>query len=81
MRLPKVHAGHPARVKLLLGVIRLMSRTPVPGVVRTLLYRGEFFGGRMRALTHDAMRGPSAWTVGERELFAAFVSQLNQCVF
>jgi len=27
------------------------------------------------------MRGPSAWTVGERELFAAFVSRLNQCLF
>jgi len=27
------------------------------------------------------MRGPSPWSVGERELFAAFVSRLNQCVF
>jgi hypothetical protein len=27
------------------------------------------------------MRGPSDWTVAERELFAAFTSKLNQCVF
>jgi hypothetical protein len=27
------------------------------------------------------MRGPSPWSVGERETFAAFVSRLNQCVF
>jgi hypothetical protein len=27
------------------------------------------------------MRGPSAWTVGERETFAAVVSRFNQCVF
>jgi AhpD family alkylhydroperoxidase len=27
------------------------------------------------------MRGPSDWSVGERELFAAFVSNLNQCRF
>jgi len=27
------------------------------------------------------MRGPSTWSVGERELFAAFTSRLNQCVF
>ena len=27
------------------------------------------------------MRGPSDWSVGERELFAAFVSRLNQCHF
>jgi len=28
-----------------------------------------------------ALRGPSDWSDGERELFAAFVSSLNQCVF
>jgi hypothetical protein len=27
------------------------------------------------------MRGPSEWSPGERELFAAFASHLNQCVF
>ena len=27
------------------------------------------------------MRGPSSWTVGERELFAAFTSSRNQCQF
>jgi hypothetical protein len=81
MRLPKVHAGHPPKTKLLLGLIRVMSRAPVPGVVRTLFYRTDFFGARMRPLTHDAMRGPSAWSVGEREIFAAFVSRLNQCEF
>jgi len=27
------------------------------------------------------MRGPSDWSDGERELFAAFVSSLNQCLF
>ena len=28
-----------------------------------------------------ALRGPSDWSEGERELFAAFVSALNQCPF
>jgi AhpD family alkylhydroperoxidase len=28
-----------------------------------------------------AMRGESDWTNAERELFAAFVSSLNQCLF
>jgi len=27
------------------------------------------------------MRGPSDWSPGKRELFAAFVSAQNQCVF
>jgi hypothetical protein len=52
-----------------------------PGVVRTLFYRKEFFGRPFSELTQHVMRGPSPWTVGERETFAAFVSRLNQCVF
>jgi hypothetical protein len=35
----------------------------------------------MNEWTHAVMRGPSEWTVGERELFAAFTSKLNQCPF
>ena len=52
-----------------------------PGVVRTLLYRKEFFGRPFSQLTQQVMRGESPWSVGEREMFAAFVSRLNQCVF
>jgi hypothetical protein len=52
-----------------------------PGVVRTLLYRKEFFGRPFSQLTQQVMRGDSPWSVGEREMFAAFVSRLNQCVF
>jgi hypothetical protein len=52
-----------------------------PGVVRTLRYRKDFFGHPVSELTQQVMRGPSPWSVGEREMFAAFVSRLNQCVF
>jgi hypothetical protein len=52
-----------------------------PDVVRTLNYRSGFFGGPFTALLQPVMRGPSAWTVGERELFAAYTSYLNQCPF
>ena len=62
-------------------MMRIVMRSPAPGVVRTLLYRQEFFGARHSALTQQVMRGPSEWSVGERELFAAYVSKLNQCVF
>jgi hypothetical protein len=80
MRLERVHRGHRFRDKALLGVIRLMQGH-APGVVRTLLYRKEFFGRPWSALTQQVMRGPSSWTVGERETFAAVVSRFNQCVF
>jgi hypothetical protein len=80
MRLKKVHTGHRFREKAILTIMRLMAGH-APGVVRTLFYRKEFFGGRFSALTQQVMRGPSPWSVGERETFAAFVSRLNQCVF
>lgn len=80
MRLQKVHRGHGIRDKALLGLMRIVMGH-APGVVRTLFYRKEFFGGPFSQLTQQVMRGPSLWTVGEREIFAAFVSRLNQCVF
>lgn len=80
MRLPNVHAGHGLRDKLLLAVMRLAAGH-APGVVRTLAYRKAFFGRPFSELTQQVMRGPSPWSVGEREIFAAFVSRLNQCVF
>jgi hypothetical protein len=52
-----------------------------PGVIRTLLYRSELFGRPFSDATDRAMRGPSEWSAGERELFAAFTSLLNQCPF
>jgi len=53
----------------------------VSDVRRMLSYRPELFGQAFGEALQDVMRGPSEWTVGERELFAAFVSALNQCPF
>ena len=50
-------------------------------VVRTMRYRSELFGRPFSDALELALRGPSDWSEGERELFAAFVSSLNQCVF
>jgi len=80
MRLERVHRGHPFPDKLKLAAMRVMAGH-APGVVRTLLYRKSFFGKKFSELTQRVMRGPSPWSAGERELFAAFVSRLNQCVF
>jgi hypothetical protein len=81
MRLANVERGDGIKHRLLFRVIRLVSGFRAPDVVRTLLYRKEFFGGPHARHTQAVMRGPSAWSVGERELFAAFVSNLNQCRF
>lgn len=51
------------------------------GVLKTINYRPELFGRPFSAALDVAMRGPSEWSAAERELFAAFVSSLNQCPF
>ena len=51
------------------------------GVLKTINYRPELFGRPFSAALDLAMRGPSEWSAAERELFAAFVSSLNQCPF
>lgn len=53
----------------------------VPDVMRVMLHRPEFFGRHFLASAQEALRGPSGWSAGERELFAAFVSAKNQCPF
>ncbi len=64
--------------------LKLFDQVPVRGVsdiIRVLLYRTEIFGKPFSNATHAALRGPSDWSAGERELFAAFVSSLNHCPF
>ena len=80
MRLRQVHRGHKLPDKLMLTMMQMVMGH-APGVVRTLKYRKGFFGKKFSELTHQVMRGRSEWTVGEREIFAAFVSRLNQCLF
>ena len=43
-----------------------------PDVVKLLLYRPSTFGEPFSQLVQVLLRGPSSWTQGERELFAAF---------
>ncbi|MEB3032903.1 carboxymuconolactone decarboxylase family protein [[Mycobacterium] nativiensis] len=79
MRLAILDHGHRLGTKALLGMIRLVSRQPVVDAVKLAFYRPEFYGGG--PLTNEAMRGPSAWSIGERELMAAYVSKVNACPF
>lgn len=81
MRLRRLDHGHRLPQKLVIGLIGLMTRRRAPDIIRTLLYRPEFLGRPLSAWTQAVMRGPSEWSVAERELFAAFTSKLNQCVF
>jgi hypothetical protein len=80
VRLPKVETGHaPAEREILAEIEAEVGH--VDGVDRLLFYRPDLFGHHQMAATEAIVRRPSEWSVGERELFAAFVSGQNQCPF
>src|SRR5262249_5129490 len=81
MRLAILDGGHRFGIKVLFALIRAISRQPVPDAVKLVMYRPDLYGARLKQTVHDAMRGPSAWSVGARELMAAFVSKVNECEF
>ena len=81
MRLDVLNHGYRPGTKLLFALIRLVSRHPVPDAAKLVFYRPDFYGNAAKEFTHEAMRGPSAWSVGDRELMAAYVSKVNGTAF
>jgi hypothetical protein len=81
MRLDVVDRGHAPAEAALLDQIRERSGAEPLGVVKTIMYRPEIFGRPFSEALDVVMRGPSEWSPGERELFAAITSLLNQCPF
>jgi AhpD family alkylhydroperoxidase len=81
MRLRILDSGHGFGIKALFVLIRTVSRQPVLDVVKLIKYRSDFYGNPMSKVTQEAMRGPSPWSVADRELMAAFIAKTNQCEF
>jgi len=81
MRLQVLDKGHGFGTKLLFALIRTASRQPVLDVVKLVRYRSDFYGAPMSEITEEAMRGPSSWSIGDRELMAACVAETNHCDF
>src|SRR5262245_3643543 len=80
MRLHEVERGDSLTSRLLIEFISMVSRMRLPDAARVAFYHRDF-GGPLGAWTQAAMRGPSAWTIGERELMAAMVAKWNSCTF
>ncbi|NKZ03015.1 carboxymuconolactone decarboxylase family protein [Actinomadura latina] len=81
MRLDILNRGYSRRSKALFAVIRLFSGRPLPDAAKLVFYRPDFYGARAKEFTHEAMRGPSDCSVGDRELMAAYVSKVNGSAF
>src|SRR5258708_4874942 len=79
MRLAILDHGHGVRAKAMFALIRVFSGHPVVDAVKLAFYRPSFYqAGR---LTQEAMRGPSEWSVADRELMAAYISKMNETEF
>lgn len=81
MRLDILDHGYRPGTKVLFAVVRLFSGHPMPDAAKLVFYRPDFYGARAKEFTHQAMRGPSDWSVGDRELMAAYVSKVNDSAF
>ncbi|HEU5026249.1 MAG TPA: carboxymuconolactone decarboxylase family protein [Spirillospora sp.] len=81
MRLDVLNRGYRPGAKMLFAAVRLFSGRSLPDAAKLTFYRPDFYGARAKEFTHEAMRGPSAWSVGDRELMAAYVSKVNGSAF
>ncbi|SEP54360.1 hypothetical protein [Amycolatopsis saalfeldensis] len=81
MRLSILDHGHRRRAKAFFTLTSLQSRVDSPDIVKTLLYRPDFFARPLLELTADAMRGPSYWTAAEREFLAMSTASWHECPF
>lgn len=81
MRLDVLNRGYRPGTKVLFAIIRLFSGHPVPDAAKIVFYRPDFYGNHAKAFTHEAMRGPSAWSVADRELMAAYVANVVGSAF
>jgi uncharacterized peroxidase-related enzyme len=81
MRLKILDSGHGLATKALFALIAAASRKPVLDIIKLVKYRPDFYGDAMARVTHEAMRGASTWSIGDRELMAAVVAQTNDCAF
>src|SRR5665213_4178360 len=81
MRLNILNTGYKFGTKLLFVFNKTVADYPLPDAARLIFYRPDFYGIPAKQFTQRAMRGPSSWRVGDRELMAAYVSRINECTF
>ena len=80
MRIAAPEHGHRPLQKVQLALIRALVGH-VPGPILVMSYRRNLFGKQFSRCLEEGMRRGRAWTQPEREIFAAFVSKLNQCAY
>jgi AhpD family alkylhydroperoxidase len=81
MRLDVLEHGHGRFARWFQRIVVALMGHEVDDVVKTSMHRPEFFGRHFLAYVREVLRGPSFWTVAEREHLGAVSSELNECPF
>jgi AhpD family alkylhydroperoxidase len=81
MRLGEIERGDTLGHRALIGMISLVARMRLPDAARVAFYHQNIMAGTMGTWTQTALRGPSPWSISERELMAALVAVWNTCPF
>ena len=77
MRLPLEEKLSAVQKVVLKGLRAFLGTAPGPCLV--VSYRKDYFGDAWSRCMKKGMRQATRWSVGEVELFAAFVSKTNSC--
>lgn len=77
MRLPLESRLRPLQKVFLRAFTLMFGRAPGPVLIAS--YNKPFFGNSWAPCMKQGMRSATEWSVGEIELFAAFVSRINSC--
>ena len=80
MRMPALKEGQSLLQKFLFAIVRRIGGR-VPGPLLVMSFRQPFFGDHFAAVLQDSMRKMKHWSLGEAEIFAAFVSKANKCAY
>jgi uncharacterized peroxidase-related enzyme len=75
------NASFGTKLKTRLITLAMGGRENLPEIIPLFMYRPAFFGRSFLSYVQHVLRGPSWWSVGEREVMAAYVSQTNACRF
>jgi uncharacterized peroxidase-related enzyme len=81
VRLEVLERGHKLPARLFIGLSERVFGQRMDNVALTAMHRPAFWGRPFFALVRQVLRGPSYWTVGEREYMAMLVSRFNECPF
>lgn len=78
MRVEVLKRGHSRLQKIQLWILGAIAGRSLEPVLM-MSYRRNFFGKYWARCLQEGLRHARGWSVGEVEIFAAFVSSLNRC--